>query len=241
MNILILAAGAPPIDGAPPYPTWLAEVEGELILERQVRTLMALDPMLIVFVFRREDIASYYLVDIVGQLAPNATVVEVGRQTAGAACTALLASGSIDMDDELIIASATDQIDADYGAIVQSFREKRADAGVLTFPSLHPRYSYVRVDGGNVVLESSEKRPISRMASTGLYWFAQASSFFEAAKEMILKDAHVQGQFYICPALNEMILKQKKILAHMLSVDQYHPLKTDKQVGSFEDSLEGRP
>ena len=35
------------------------------------------------------------------------------------------------------------------------------DAGVITFESVHPRWSYVRLDSENRVTETAEKRPIS--------------------------------------------------------------------------------
>ncbi|MCJ2033218.1 glycosyltransferase family 2 protein [Methylobacterium sp. J-068] len=239
MNVLILAAGEKqPASGSPVYPTWLSEIEGTLLLERQVKALQAAESARFIFLFRHEDVETYYLNDIIGQIAPGSVTIGLRGETAGAACTALLAIGDIDMDAELVVASATDQIDVDFAAVIAGFRNQGADAGILTFPSLHPRYSYVRIDAEGWVVESSEKRPISRSASTGLYWFRKASDFFDGAKEMILKDAHVQNKFFICPILNELILCQKKIGVYRLTTDQYHPLKSDKQVDHLESLLE---
>ena len=238
MNILILAAGETPADSTEPrYPIWLGEVDGELLIERQVAALGRAGPSNVVFVFRRDEDEALHLTSIVEQMVANSKVVLARRDTAGAACSALLAIGEIAMDDELIIASATDQIEVDFAEVVAGFRARGADAGVLTFPSLHPRYSYVRVDGDGFVTEASEKRPISRTASAGLYWFARAGDFFEAAQAIILKDAHVQGRFYICPALNELILKQKKIATHAIPAEKYHPLKSSKQVVDLEHAI----
>jgi hypothetical protein len=241
MNVLILAAGDTRKDGSGQDipPTWLSEIEGQLILEHQVKSFGALCPSRYIFMFRRSDVEKYYLNDIVEQIAPGSTIIEIGRETSGAACTALLASGAVAMDEDLVVASATDQIHVDYEPILKNFRGRGADAGVLSFPALHPRYSYVAINEDDWVIESSEKRPISRNASTGLYWFSKARYFFSGAKEMILKDAHVQGRFYICPVLNELILDQKRIAVHRLNLDQYHPLKSDKQVDQLERDLEG--
>lgn len=238
MNIIILAAGEnQPATGTPPYPTWLSEIDGTLLLERQVSSFQAVLPGRFVFLFRQGDVESYYLNSIIDQIAPGSAVISLRGETSGAACTALLAISEIDMNAELVVASATDQIDVDLASVFAEFREKKADAGVLTFQSLHPRYSYVRKNDEGWVIESSEKRPISRSASTGLYWFAKAADFFDGAKEMILKDAHVQGRFYVCPILNELILKQKRIASYPLAQDQYHPLKSDKQLDQFETLL----
>ncbi|MGU3469172.1 glycosyltransferase family 2 protein [Methylobacterium sp. C33D] len=238
MNVLVLAGGShqAPLT-ANEYPVWLTDVDGTLLLERQVGLLQALSPTKFTFIFRSEDSENYFLENIIEQFAPRSTIIGIRGETAGAACSALLAIEHIDMDAELIVASATDQIDVDLTAVISRFREINADAGALTFPSLHPRYSYVRIDKNGWVVESAEKRPISRLASTGFYWFAKASDFFDAIKEMIIKDAHVHGKFYVCPALNELILKHKKIAVHQLAADQYHPLKTEKQLSSMEQAL----
>ena len=57
---------------------------------------------------------------------------------------------------------------------------------------------------------------------------------------MILKDAHVGGAFYICPALNQLVLKGHKIAAHHLSSAEYHPLKDQRQIDGLEHHLEGK-
>lgn len=237
MNILILAAGEPNSDGDG-YPIWLSEVDDQLLLERQVRALSLVDSPRLVFAFRREDVESFHLGEITQQIAPRSTIVELKRDTAGAACTALMSLGLINLDEEIVVASATDHIDADYAAIVAEFKAQGADAGIVTFESLHPRYSFVRVDDSGQVLEAAEKRPISRVANAGLYWYARASDFFDSLKAMIIKDAHVNGRFYISPSLNELVLRQKKVLAYRLQADQYHPLKANKHVEVFEQLRE---
>jgi hypothetical protein len=240
MNILILAAGPPVEDpAAGPYPLWLSEVGGRLAIEEQVDALRRLDNARFVFTFRRNDIEAFHLTEIVENLAPGSGVIEIRRETSGAACTALLAIGEIDMDAELIVANATDHLQVDFPALIAEFRRRGADAGILTFESLHPRYSFARADAEGWVSEVAEKRPISRLANAGFYWFAKAQSFFDCARQMILKDAQVNGKFYLSPALNEMILKQQKVLALPLEPDQYVPLKAPHHVELFEQSLRG--
>jgi hypothetical protein len=238
MNILILAGGDHRRSGGlSSYPPWLSEIDGTLLLERQSRVLRISEHCRLVYVFRQDDIAEYALSSIISQIDPGASIVSLRKETAGAACTALLAIAEIDSERELVVASATDRIDVDFASVVAEFRSKGADAGVLTFPSLHPRYSYVRAGTDGWIIESAEKRPISRSASTGLYWFAKASDFFRGAMEMISKDAHVHGSFYICPILNQLILEQKKIAFFELAQDQYHPVKSEKQVDHLESLM----
>jgi hypothetical protein len=215
-------------------------MEDGLVLERQVRALSFDRQARFVFCFRRSDVERYHLKDIVAQMAPGCAVVEIRRETRGAACTAMLAIGKMDLAAELIVVSATDHIDVDYAAVIAGFRERGADAGVMTFESLHPRYSYVRTDAQGWVTEAAEKRPISRTANAGCFWFKRAGDFFEALQQMILKDAQVQDRFFLSPALNELILEQKRIATFPLAANQYHPLKALSQVEAYEQALEAR-
>ena len=183
---------------------------------------------------------AYHLRDIVELMAPGCSLLEIRRPTRGAACTALLAIGAMDLEAELMVASATDHIDVDYAKVIESFRARGADAGVMTFESLHPRYSYLRLDAEGWVTEAAEKRPISRTANAGFFWFRRAGDFVHALQEMILKDAQVQDRFFISPALNELILEQKRIATYPLAPQQYHPVKAASHVEAYEHLLESR-
>ena len=56
MNVLVLAGGShqAPLT-ANEYPVWLTDVDGTLLLERQVGLLQALSPTKFTFIFRSED------------------------------------------------------------------------------------------------------------------------------------------------------------------------------------------
>jgi hypothetical protein len=47
---------------------------------------------------------------------------------------------------------------------------------------------------------------------------------------MIRKDASVNGSFYICPVLNELVLEQARIGIAPIDASQYRPLKTARQI-----------
>ncbi|WEK40946.1 MAG: glycosyltransferase family 2 protein [Candidatus Brevundimonas colombiensis] len=230
MNVLILAAGPQALEDRAAYPVWLSEIDGRLVMERLVASLSIKDSSNFIFALTKADIDEHHVNDIVTQISPNSTIIPIERQTAGAACTALLAIGALDLESELIVASATDYVEADYSTIIQSFRDQKADVGLVTFESLHPRYAYVAVDEKGWVVEAAEKRPISRRASAGFYWYAKASDFVSSLQDMILKDAHVNGVFYISPSLNELVLAGRRISGYHLEHDQYHPLKDQRQV-----------
>ena len=229
MHILILAAGQAHLDmpdGS--YPLCLTERNGVPLIEQLMKACPT-DSRFIV-ALREQDIRRYHLDNVIGLLAPDAHILHVSDGTRGAACTALLAAGHIDNDHELLILNGNELLTADFSPILADFRARGLDAGCVTFPSVHPRYSYVRVNRDQYIVEAAEKNPISRLATAGFYWFARGRDFVRAAQNMIRKDASVKGLFYICPTLNQLVLEQAKIGIHTVDADHYHPLKTERQL-----------
>jgi hypothetical protein len=239
MNVLILAASPPGIDSRDgDYPLCLTEFDGVPLIERLIASCAPLKPNRFIFALREQDVQRHHLDNIVTLLATNAHVLKVRGQTAGAACSALLAAGLINTDEDLLILGSNELLDVDFNEVISSFRNRQADAGVITFSSIHPRYSYVRLDDNGWVIEAAEKNPISRHAAASFHWFAHGKDFVRAAQDSIRKDAHVGGMFFISPTLNELVLEQKRIATHPIDMRQYHPLKTERQLGQYEASLE---
>lgn len=237
-NILVLAAGHTGFEthnGG--YPLCLTEMHGVSLLESIVNNTRGLRGARYAFALREDDIQHFHMDKVVELLAPSATAVRISGVAMGSACTALLAASQLDFDQELLIISANELVDAPLHEVVETFRERKLDAGTLTFPSIHPRYSYVRLDEEDLVVEAAQQNPISHNATAGIFWFAKCGAFIEAVKSMIKKDAHIHGKFYICPAFNELILRQGRVGVYKLDPKRYYPLKTERQVYQFEEGI----
>ena len=87
-------------------------------------------------------------------------------------------------------------------------------------------------------MEAAEKHPISRHATTGQYYFRHGADFVQAAQEMIRKEANVNGQYYVCPAFNELVLHQKRIGAYPIDRNEYFSLKDQKGMDAYESYLQ---
>ena len=61
------------------------------------------------------------------------------------------------------------------------------------------------------VSQVAEKKPISNIATVGIYYWKQGSDFVKYAEQMIKKDIRVNNEFYVCPVFNEAIADGKKI------------------------------
>lgn len=241
MNVLVLLAGssAPFREAGYPYPKSLIEIAGIPAIERVIAPFCQLEERGAKFIFavRQEENRKYHLGMVLHLLKPKAKIVEIPGETAGAACTALLAIEAIDDGDSLLIVNGDQIVNHDVAAVVDDFQERGLDGGTLVFKAIHPRWSYVKCDASGRVIEAAEKRPISNLATAGFYWFAKGSDFVQAAERMIIKDAHVDNVFFICPIFNEMILIGKHIGVHVIPSTSYESLMTPTHLRRYEEKL----
>jgi dTDP-glucose pyrophosphorylase len=215
----------------------LTEIQGRPLVEHVWDCIRTLKAERHVFVIRKEDAARFHLDEVLCLLDPRCSVVQADGPTAGAVCTALLAVEHIRPEQELVIANGDQLLTIELAEAISDFRRRNLDAGTLVFDSVHPRWSFVRLGDDGLVTEAAEKRPISRHATAGIYYFRQGGAFVEAACSMIRKDAQVNGQFYICPVFNEMILRHARIAVTPIERDAYVSLSTPQNVEEYEQRL----
>ncbi len=229
MNVLILMAGDSSFistDGN--YPLSLGEVEGKTVLQHLLAECANFPEAKLTCIVREEDIKRHHLDQVIHLLNPHASVLKIKNRTQGALCTALLAA-HIDSEESLLILSGNELIKQDLQRIIEDFTARDLDAGTVVFNSVHPRYSFVKLDENGLVQEAAEKNPISQWATAGFYWFKNGQDFMAAAKNTLRKDAHVNGIFYICPVFNELILQQKRVGSFAIGNHDYLPLKSEHQ------------
>jgi len=238
VRLLVLSAGGSEAF-AGPYPKNLVEIDGEPLVQRIVT---ALAPVIeratqTAFLVRTDEDRRHHTGDVIRLLAPEATVLTVPTIETGAACTALHAVAHIGRDEPLLVVNGDQVVDADLVAIVDGFAAGGHDGGVVTFDAVHPRWSYVRVDEDGHVVEAAEKRPISRHATAGAYWFARGGDFLDGAMAMIGKGAAVDGRYYVCPVYNELVLRGRRIVTHEIARDRYFSLTSPAGIAAYEERL----
>lgn len=224
------------------FPKPLIEIDGEPMIARVVNRLRAFDPGAeFIFVVQQQECAEFGL-DLTLEMATDGhcKIVRLARPTAGAATSALMASEYFADDKPLIICNADQLIDRDHVAIVARFAAAERAAGVITFSSVHPRWSYVRTDAAGTVIEAAEKRVISKRAIAGFYYFASGADFVRAAQASIANHRDVKGLYYIAPTLNELILEGKLIGFEDIPSEDYHSFYSPQRLEYFERQLQSR-
>lgn len=221
------------------FPKPLVEVAGKPMIELVVEQLQqSFAEAHFLFVIDSEDARSFSLDKTLRLIAgSNATIIERAGQTAGALCSSLLAIDALDPNQALIISNSDQIIEGNLSLCVDVFRESKCSAGVITFESVHPRWSYVVDDGHGIVLQAFEKKVASRKAIAGFYYFESATIFCDAAMQSITNGAEVGGLYYISSSLNEIILAGKRVMHFIINSHRYHSLYAPSKITEYERTL----
>lgn len=217
------------------YPKPLIEISGKPMIQHVAENLQQISAQKrFIFVVREEDCVRFHLDSTLRLLVKDQIeVIRIQRETKGAACSALLATEFISNDQPLLICNGDQIFDLDLNESLKSIRGDQVDAACLSFRSVHPRWSYIRLESGEIV-EAAEKHPLSENAIAGFYYFAKGIDFVDAAKRMILKDAQVNGAFYIAPVLNELVLEGKRMRAYEIDGAKYHTFYSPQKIQEYE-------
>ena len=212
MNVLIPMAGAGSRFEKAGYtfPKPLIEVNGKPMIQVVVENLN-IDAKHI-FIVQKEHYEKYnlkYLLNLITE--NNCEIVQVDGMTEGAACTTLLAKELINNNEPLVMANSDQFVEWDSNEFMYSMTADNIDAGILTFNSTHPKWSFAKLNEDGFVSEVAEKKPISDIATVGVYYWNKGSDYVKYAEQMISKDVRVNNEFYVCPVFNEAIQDGKKV------------------------------
>jgi len=109
------------------------------------------------------------------------------------------------------MANSDQFVEWDSNEFMYSMTADNIDAGILTFNSTHPKWSFAKLNEDGFVSEVAEKKPISDIATVGVYYWNKGSDYVKYAEQMILNDVRVNNEFYVCPVFNEAIHDDKKV------------------------------
>jgi hypothetical protein len=133
-------------------------------------------------------------------------LVESPSSAQGALVSALLGASSLELELPLLVAPGDAVLRLPFSEILASINTELS-ALTLAFRSSNPRWSYLRQDTNQNVLEVVEKRVVGALATTGHFYFRQAKDFVDAAGWVLLNNAKVEGRFFVSTALNYLISK----------------------------------
>jgi dTDP-glucose pyrophosphorylase len=240
INILIPMSGENRFNNTEyQYPKPLIEVNRKPLIEWVIDCLDKIkEEKRFIFVVNANDCQKYNLDSVLKLITHDRSVViQLEKGTKGAACSALMAIDYINNNDALLISSSDHIFEYDLNNVFSDFYARELDAGTVCFDSLHPKWSFVRLDDKKNIIETAEKRPLSRNAIAGLYFFKHGSDFISSAMKTIEKNTDVDGQFYISTTLNELVLNGKSMGIFTIPNSAYHNIYSAHKLKEYEDHL----
>lgn len=213
------------------FPKCLIDISGKPMIEWVIQNISA--DVKFIFLVRREDLEKYNLQDMLRLLAPNSEIIGLKNPTRGAAETVLAAEHLINDNKPLAIINGDQYMQWNSNEFFYSMVADQCDGGIVTFESVHPKWSFVKIAENGFVSETAEKKPISNKATAGVYYFKKGSEFVKYARQMIEKGITTNSEYYVCPVYNEMISDGKKIRS--FPIKNMWSFATPEDVKEFAD------
>jgi len=232
MNVLIPMAGAGSRfeQAGYTFPKPLIEVDGKPMIQVVVENLN-IDAKHI-FIVQKEHYEKFNLKYLLNLITDgNCEIVQVDGITEGAACTTLLAKQFIDNNEPLVMANSDQFLEWDSNEFMYSMVADNVDGGIVSFEATHPKWSFAKLGEDGFVTEVAEKKPISNIATVGVYYWNKGSDYVKYAEQMIDKDIRTNNEFYVCPVYNEAIGDDKKI--KVFPIDKMWGLGTPEDLKNY--------
>jgi dTDP-glucose pyrophosphorylase len=216
------------------YPKPLIEINGITMIQYVVNNAACIEqPHQFIFIIREADATKFHLDNTLKLIAEGCEIVKLKKPTKGGLCSVLMAIDKVKAEDTVLVLNGDQIIDIDFNDVLNKWKDGDVAAGVVTFRSVHPRWSYARIENETVV-QTAEKNPISHHAIAGCYYFTRAADFFAAAYESIKNDVQLEGKFFISPVMNQYILLNKKVAYYPISSDLYHSFYSPQMITEYE-------
>jgi len=212
------------------FPKPLIEVNNKLMIEYVLENFGSIKDLNHVFIVLEEHDKQFQISTVLKQLVPSARIKILPAITEGAAQTVLTVDELISDDEDIIVCNCDQWLEWD----ACDFLEKARNYGghtIVTFTSIHPKFSYVKYDGTRVT-EVKEKVPISSIATTGIYYWKTWKDFKWGANSMIEKNRRTKGEFYVCPVYQEHVERGDNIQIYPVVM---HSLGTPEDLREFTE------
>jgi len=221
------------------FPKPLIDINNKPIIEYVINNLSEIaDVNGYIFILKQELSTKFNLDSTIKLLTNNPDIILLKNPTKGSVCSVLMAIDIIPLDEEIIIVNSDQLFFTDLNLAITSFRSQNATAGVITFESVHPRWSFVQLENdSNVVLQAAEKKAISKNAIAGFYYFKSFSDFLSASFKSITNQDTYNDQIYISAVVNQLILMHKKVINYKINNSEYITFYTPQKIAEFEQFI----
>lgn len=219
------------------YPKPLIDLHGKPLIEYVIENISSIEGInKIYFIVNEATCTKYHLDNTISLLSEKARLIYLKNTTSGSVCSVLMAIDEIPKDEECIIVNSDQILLTDLNSHIDYFRRNDLSAGVITFNSVHPRWSYVLMEE-KIAVQFAEKNPISKNAIAGFYYFKSFQSFVDNACKTIIDDDQLEGKFYVSSVLNQFILSGLNVSNSEIGPQNYLSLYSTQKIKEFDTYL----
>lgn len=213
-------------------PKYQIEVRGKTLFTWSMLSLSKFETKKYIFIVRREDYASNFILKECESLGINAKIVEIDGLTSGQAETAMFAASYWSAEEPLLIYNIDTYVEPNC------IKEKdfHGDGFIPCFAGKGDHWSFVRLNDLGEAVEVSEKKRISTHCTVGAYYFRTALLYKSLYEEYYIENkAELDaGERYIAPLYNYLITaKRGKVYISDIPRECVHVLGTPEEVEVF--------
>lgn len=212
-------------------PKYLIPYYGAPMIYHAVETLKI--PGKIYFIVKTEHLQKYtYLEKML--LALGDEIILCHHSTEGAAETLLLAKDYVkDQASPLISVNCDQYMDWSPSAFLEEIYNNPDLSYIITYKQNSNKFSYVKTNSEDLIVEVREKKIISDDATVGIYHWTTTKDFFDDASSMIESGLKENNEYYIAPIYNWSIRRGLNIKKFELSPGEFWPVGTIEDLNYF--------
>ena len=186
-----------------------------------------------IFIIRQDTDEEYGLARQIKQIIPDALIKILNHNTQGAVETCLIAEDYIDPNLPLVIMDCDIAFTADnyFSLINESISTNKFDGLLLSFESNDARYSFAKIDQSNKVIQTAEKKPISRNALMGAYFFTEAKTFLVAAHQLVNQPISEDLKEYFVSIVYNILITEGRSIG--LARGEFYCFGTPEELNSY--------
>ena len=226
------------------FPKPLVEVKGEPMMTKIIKHYQSRLKISRLVAVIPEDWDLKYSIGKVIELATNAEVKTIKREgeTTGGLCSAIMAVDELNDEDPIVVINSDELINANIQKIVSYFEEdqEKADAGLVLFESLHPRWCYAKLNRDQTIEGLYEKNVVSNLAMAGFIYIRKKSILMESACHALMDNDEHDGAYFLSAAINQIILRGGRVKQKQIKADDYCTFYTPEKIKIYEENYNDR-
>jgi len=209
-------------------PKPLIEIGGKTIIEHVCNLFPGEEKF--TFICNAQHLAETNMREILKRIKPHAEIVEIPNHKLGPVYAVSQVFSTIQDDEEVIVNYCDFGTFWDYQDFLKHTRLRNADGAIPSYKGFHPHmlgstnYAFMR-DQNQWMLEIKEKEPFTdnrqkEYASNGTYYFKKGAYVKKFFRELMEKENHLNGEFYVSLVYNLLVNNGMKVsiyeIQHML-------------------------